>query len=41
MGRVAFMKTRVMKINGQDVFMDRIDMDIEIRRIKKLLEVIE
>jgi len=35
------MKTRVMKINGQDVFMDRIDMDIEIRRIKKLLEVIE
>ena len=34
-------QTRVMKINGQDVFMNRIDMDIEIRRIKKLLEAFE
>jgi hypothetical protein len=34
-------QTRVMKINGQDVFMNKIDMEIELERIKKLLEVIE
>jgi len=34
-------QTRVMTINGQDVFMNKIDMNIEIRRIKKLLEVFE
>lgn len=34
-------QTRVMKINGQDVFMNKIDMDIELKRIKKILKVIE
>ena len=34
-------QTRVMTINGQDVFMNKIDMDIELKRVKKLLEVIE
>jgi len=34
-------QTRVMTINGKDVFMDKIEMGIELKRIKKLLEVIE